>query len=141
MIRNVFIIIFLIFNTICDIRTKKLPILGLICFGAAGAAINIFLPEYSFFELLLGMGTGIVLLIISRATSGQMIGEGDGILFIITGLFIGGINNIKLLLWAALLSAIIAGALLMTKKAVGKDRLPFVPFVLIAYIGQGVLGL
>jgi len=138
MIRIVLMCFFLVFNTILDIKTKKLPTTILVCFCPIGIIVNFFQPEYSGKELALGAVVGLVLLVVSYVASGQ-IGSGDGILFVVTGLFIGGINNFCLLLWASVLCAVFAGVLLITKKVTGKDRIPFVPFVLISYLGQVIL--
>lgn len=138
MIRIIFMSVFLVLNTIWDIRTKKLPVILLICFGMAGIIINIILPEYSIKELAFGIAIGVVLWSISYVTVGQ-IGNGDGLLFVVTGIFIGGMNNFVLLLWATVFCALAAGVLLLIKRVNKKDRIPFVPFVLLAYIGQVVL--
>lgn len=138
MIRIIFMSVFLVLNTIWDIRTKKLPVILLICFGIAGIIINIILPEYSIKELVFGIAIGVVLWSISYVTSGQ-IGNGDGLLFVVTGLFTGGMNNFVLLLRASFFCALTAGILLIIKRVNKKDRIPFVPFVLLAYVGQVVL--
>lgn len=138
MIRIIFMSVFLALNTIWDIRTKKLPVILLICFGMAGIIINIILPEYSIKELAFGIAIGVVLWSISYMTAGQ-IGNGDGLLFVVTGIFIGEMNNFVLLLWATVFCALAAGVLLLIKRVNKKDRIPFVPFVLLAYVGQVVL--
>ena len=138
MIRMILVGLFLALNTICDVRTKKIPIVLLVCFGMAGIIINIFLPEYTVKEIAFGAVIGVALWGISYVTAGQ-IGNGDGLLFVVTGLFIGGINNFALLFWSTAFCAITAGVLLFAKKVGRKDRIPFVPFVLLAYVGQVVL--
>ena len=111
MIRMILVGLFLALNTICDVRTKKIPIVLLVCFGMAGIIINIFLPEYTVKEIAFGAVIGVALWGISYVTSGQ-IGNGDGLLFVVTGLFIGGINNFALLFWSTAFCAITAGVLL-----------------------------
>ena len=138
MIRTILMGLFLVLNTICDVRTKKIPLLWLGCFGMIGIIINIFLPEYTVKEIAFGVVIGVALWGISYVTAGQ-IGNGDGLLFVVTGLFIGGINNFALLFWSTSFCAIAAGVLLFAKKVGRKDRIPFVPFVLLAYVGQVVL--
>ena len=100
--------------------------------------VNIFLPKYTVKELAFGVLIGVALWGISYATAGQ-IGNGDGQVFVVTGLFIGGINNFTLLFWSTSFCAITAGVLLFAKRVGRKDRIPFVPFVLLAYVGQVVL--
>lgn len=138
MIRIILLGIFLLVNSICDIKTKKLPLILLICFGIVGILTNIFLPEYSLKELAFGVAIGAALFGAGYVTAGQ-IGSGDGILFMVMGLFVGGITNFCLLLWASIFCAMVSGVLLLAKKVSRKDRIPFVPFVFIAYIGQVIL--
>ena len=130
--------LFLVLGMIWDIKQKKLPVVLLICFMVAGLLTNIFWPEYSVREIVCGVFIGIILYAVSYVTSGQ-IGEGDGILFVATGLFVGGISNFVLLLWASVLCAVVAGIMLISKKAGRKDKIPFVPFVFLAYVGQVIL--
>lgn len=130
--------LFLLLGTIWDVKKKKIPLVLLSCFIATGLMINIIWPEHSAPDILLGAFVGCVLYVVSYVTSGQ-IGEGDGILFVATGLFVGGISNFVLLLWASVLCAVTAGIMLIVKKAGRKDTIPFIPFVLLAYIGQVIL--
>ena len=130
--------LFLLLGTIWDIKKKKIPIVLLACFIVTGLLINIFWPKHSAPDIVLGVFVGCVLYAVSYVTSGQ-IGEGDGLLFVATGLFVGGISNFALLLWASVLCAMTAGIMLIAKKAEKKDTIPFVPFVFLAYIGQVVL--
>ena len=130
--------LFLALGAIWDIKKKKIPLALLVCFIATGLLTNIFWPEHSARDIVLGAFIGGVLYAVSYVTSGQ-IGEGDGILFVATGLFVGGINNFALLLWSSVLCAVLAGIILVAKKAGRKDTIPFVPFVFLAYIGQVIL--
>ena len=75
---------------------------------------------------------GISLLIISKITA--QIGAGDGIVFIITGLGLGFWNNFWLLWEGLLLMAAVSLLLLLFQKINWKSKLPFLPFVLGAYI-------
>lgn len=130
--------IFLVLGAIWDIKQKKIPLVLLICFMVTGLLINILWPEHSARDIVCGVLIGIILYAVSYVTSGQ-IGEGDGILFMATGLFVGGMSNFVLLLWASVLCAVPAGIMLIAKKAGRKDRIPFVPFVFLAYVGQVIL--
>lgn len=80
-----------------------------------------------------GMAVGFALLVISKLTQGQ-IGEGDGITFLITGFSLGFGDNFLLLLEALLLSFAWSLVLMFMKKINLKTSLPFLPFVLTAFI-------
>ena len=84
-------------------------------------------------EKLGGMAVGFVLLAVSKLTHGQ-IGEGDGIAFVITGFCLGFEENFLLLLEALLFSSVWSVLLMLMKKINLKTSLPFVPFVLTAFV-------
>ena len=86
-------------------------------------------------EKLGGMAVGLVLLIISKLTQGQ-IGEGDGVTFLITGFSLGFERNSLLLLEALLLSFVWSLFLILMKKINLKTSLPFLPFVMTAFMIQ-----
>ena len=54
----------------------------------------------------------------------------------ITGLFLGLWDNIRLLMGALWSVAVIAIILLIIRKADRKKELPFVPFLLLSYVGM-----
>ncbi len=134
MLRTVMVVVFLISSSVCDMRNKKIPLWVIIIFAGLGVLLAIFAPAHSFGDLVAGVGGGVVLIMVSIITAGQ-IGMGDGLLFVVLGIFCGS-SNIGLLIYATLLCAVVAGVLFMTRQVKRNDRLPFVPFVLCVYIGQ-----
>lgn len=120
--------------TIFDIKSRRIPVLLLVVFAFAGTVLAVFAARYTFWELITGISVGLVMIIISLVTKGQ-IGFGDALLFVVSGLF-SGKGNIGLLMLSLFLCAMASGALFVTGQVKRKDRIPFVPFVLMAYIGQ-----
>ncbi len=102
-------------------------ILGIFCYIFAG--------NLTVAELAGGVLTGIILTGISLLGNG-CIGAGDGVMFIVSGIFLGFRNNLRLLLGALLLSGIVAFYLLVIKKKDANMRMPFLPFVLAVYLMQ-----
>ena len=82
---------------------------------------------------------GLVLLVFS-ALSRERIGQGDGWLFLVLGLYLTAVQQVILLLCALLLASMwIISAFLMHR--VDKESgLPFVPFMLAAYVGGCIYG-
>ncbi len=76
---------------------------------------------------------GIMLLLCSKLLRGA-IGEGDAYLTMLTGVMLGGENNLRLLLVALLLSAFCAFFLILVKKKEKTATFPFVPFLFLSYI-------
>lgn len=98
----------------------------------AGKFMNGTAADLSFGEICGGVGIGVFLLLISRK-SGGAVGSGDGMAFIITGLYFGLWRNLCLL-WISLTLCSLWGAGLMVirrtrwNQVKGKE-MPFLPFV------------
>ena len=83
--------------------------------------------------ILFSMIIGVTLLVAAKI-SNQRIGYGDGIIFLILGLWIGFWDGISLLFFSLILSSIISVYLIIVRRK-GRDyRIPFIPFVTAAYI-------
>lgn len=134
MLSKVLVLVFLIISSVSDMKYKKIPLWLIVVFVVLGVMLAIFSPLHSFGNLMAGVLVGVSLIVVSFITAGQ-IGMGDGLLFMVLGIFCGS-SNIALLICAMLLCAAVAGVLFVTKQVKRNDRLPFVPFVLCAYIGQ-----
>lgn len=66
----------------------------------------------------------------------EAIGSGDALLLLVTGSFLGGRWNALLLLAAWTVAGIWSGFLLVFHKAGKQSRIPFAPFLLLAYMGM-----
>ena len=149
---NIFILlIFLTAASIWDLKERCIPVwvfvltaIGIVflelgcmtneIFGNGDVAGRMFVIGKRILpEKLGGMAVGLILLIISKLTRGQ-IGEGDGITFLITGFSLGFENNFLLLLESLLLSFMWSLMLMLFKKINLKTSLPFLPFILTAFI-------
>lgn len=121
-----------------DIKNKNIPIAlfllagivslaDLIIHGILGSFTGIFLSRIS------GVIPGTLLLILSRLTL-EKIGQGDGILLTILGLFIGFYSILVILCIGLFLQSLLACFLLIIKKADKQTKIPFVPFLLVGNI-------
>ena len=81
-----------------------------------------------------GLFIGIILIIISKLTRGQ-IGLGEGIIFCATGLGLGFWPNLCLLLYSLTLAAVFSGFMFLVRKKGRMYTIPFVPFVCVGYWG------
>ncbi len=66
--------------------------------------------------------------------SKESVGFGDGWLFVVTGIFLGFLQNFVLLFGSVLFAGIFAIACLVLKKKGRNDRIALAPFVLTAYV-------
>ena len=99
----------------------------------AGLILQLFLGAHPFYDLLLGCLVGIVLLLIARL-SREAIGYGDALMIIATGVFLGIVDNVLLILCSITAAALCSLVLLIFKINKKQDAIPFVPFMLCGYI-------
>lgn len=115
-----------------DVKYRRLTVIYILMFGIVGVILHMFAPVCSIYSILWGMLLGIVLILISIATRGSL-GLGDGILLVVTGVYLGGYENLQLFLYGLLLSALCSLGLLVLKRKKRKDEIAFVPFLLLSY--------
>lgn len=130
---NGVIVVFLIPCTITDLKSKTIPIWWTVVFGISAMIYQIFWKKQKLEAILFSMIIGVTLLVAAKI-SNQRIGYGDGIIFLILGLWIGFWDGISLLFFSLILSSIISVYLVIVRRK-GRDyRIPFIPFVTAAYI-------
>lgn len=130
-------IICLVFMAICtaaDIRKREVPIAVIVLFGGVAFFYTVSRGERKWLEILYSLMPGISLLLLSLCTR-ESIGYGDGLTAMVSGMLTGWKGCVTAIITGLLLSSIFALALLISKKAKGKSRIPFLPFL---SIGLGV---
>lgn len=93
-------------------------------------------------ERLLSCMVGVGLLLLSRLTD-EAIGMGDGYFFVVSGLFLSVLLNLKLLFYGTFLNGIACGGIyvwgLLWGRDVKKKTVPFLPFLVPVWIGLVIL--
>ncbi|WP_349945301.1 prepilin peptidase [Lacrimispora sp. BS-2] len=93
-------------------------------------------------ERLLSCMVGVGLLLLSRLT-GEAIGMGDGWFFVVSGLFLRVLLNLKLLIYGIFLNGIVCGGICLLAWLRGRDvkkqSVPFLPFLVPVWIGLVML--
>ena len=119
---------------ICDLRRRSLP---------GKALIVSILLSFGFRILLIGMRSttvqeglaalvpAMILLMLSWGT-GEKIGYGDGLLLLLMGNLLTGTDVWKILSVSICLTFPVSLVLLLSGKASGNTRLPFVPFLFVS---------
>ena len=116
-----------------DVRKRSIHLVPLLVSAIMGVIGHIWFGRITIWNLLGGLGIGVVMYGVSLA-SGEKIGKGDALLLSVTGIFLGFWGNLMLLWIAACLSAV-GGAFAMLMFHKGKDyELPFVPFLLAGFV-------
>ena len=116
-----------------DWKEKKIYVCGVLLCGIAGLLLHILFQERALTDMLAGASVGVMVLVIAKI-GGECIGMGDGLVLMISGIFLGFWGNVSLLLTALFFAAGTAWFLLVIKGKGRKYRLPFVPFLLAAYL-------
>jgi len=122
-----------------DIKRKELTIVYILMFGIGGIILHLFAPVCSIYSVLWGMVIGIALILVSLVTRGS-VGMGDGILLMVTGVYLGGYGNLELFMKGLFLAAVWSLGLLVLKKKRGKEEIAFVPFLLVSYLSILIRG-
>ncbi len=124
-----------VFLTVCsytDIKKKLVSVKVIVLFFLIGALICLNSGN-SALAVIMRLLPGVFFVILSKVSGGK-IGEGDGMVLLVTGLYLGLIENVWLLCLALFLSAVFSVAVLILKKSGKNESFPFVPFMLAAFI-------
>ena len=129
----------LLFLSAEDICNKKLSLDMLSGFAAGGLLLLILNPDATVIDYFL---PGVLLfgsVFLANRLMKHSIGIGDGIALFLVSLYLGWKMAIFFLVTAMLLAGMTGVILVILKKASRKSRLPFVPFILSAFIIYTVL--
>lgn len=120
--------IFMAICTVADIRKKEIPAAVIVLSGLPLLCHIIFGNERQWMDILYSLMPGIFLLMLSYCTK-ESIGYGDGLVVAVIGICMGTGICIAALAAGLIISAVYGAALLALRKAGGKTRMPFVPFL------------
>ena len=124
---------YLLIMSVKDIKNREIPLL-LLASGIIFAPLFIMSDDRDgIIRYVTGMIPGIVFMIISFASRGQL-GQADAGVLICLGLCIGINGAIAVISVSLTLIAFTAMIMLLTGKFNRKSTLPYIPFVLLGYI-------
>lgn len=121
-----------------DMKSRRIHAGWLAVFAGAGILLQIFEGKWNMVEILLAILPGLFVLLLAFVTRGG-IGEGDGILLMIIGIFLGGAGVLRIFIYALFLAGGYALFLFFIKKKGRKYEIAFVPFLLLAFLGTSLL--
>ena len=136
---HIILFIYLTICTITDIRTNTISRIYSICCGLVLLLLSILSTNISFTDILISAFPGLCLLLLGIATR-QAIGYGDGIATMIIGICVGLNRCFIICLIAFLIAAIVSCIKLMERHPI-KSTLPFIPFLLLAFILNNIFNL
>ena len=120
--------------SIIDIKKKEIPLPLIGFFAAAAVACSVVFGAGGWEAFLFSLIPGSCLLLLGLCTR-ESIGYGDGLLVLVLGIILGPEKCLMTVGTGLAASSIYALALLVCRKADGRSRLPFVPFLT---LGLGV---
>lgn len=139
-IRFAFVLIVLVIEAVTDFKKKEVNIVFPVLLAAAATVMLFFTKDISLINSIIGIAEGVLLILISFLTKGE-IGIGDGILLAACGLMLGGKDNLIMFFFACLSSAIVSALIMLIKKADKKTKIPFVPFMIPGFLIMVLLSL
>lgn len=116
-----------------DLRSKRVTLWIIVISLILNSICLPFCNSINLPDIVGGVTIGIAVIILSIGTGGK-IGKGDGMLLCATGMGLGFWGNLELFAIALLLAAIVSIILLAARLANRKKSIPFVPFLLLAYL-------
>lgn len=123
----------LIITAYTDWKERNVYLHVLAVGGAVGVLCGLFGPGPALSERVGGALIGLAVLVVGWLGKG-CIGSGDGLVLAVSGIFLGFWENLLLLLVSLLLAGVAALLLMFLKKGERGLRMPFVPFLLTAYL-------
>ena len=121
------------FFAIEDIRKKQISVMQLLLSAGMGIGLIFWKGQNTLVGMMLGAMIGLVIIGVGILTR-EGIGLGDGFVFMVTGIFLGPADNVKLLFLSLLYAAIFSLGILVCKKGNRKREIPFIPFVFLGYL-------
>lgn len=125
-----------------DYKYRNISLLWIIIMFFISGAIaitNLMIKNRDGFSFLCSISIGLVLLIASLIS--HQLGVADGMVFIQIGLITGLENCCRIIFLSSLLLVIISVFLLCLKRVSLKEKLPFIPFILVAHLIVFVLNI
>lgn len=131
------ILVFLGVNSWTDIRKREISLLFTGIFAMAGMIWMLCSRKFSA-EILLMAGVGLFFAGISVITRGAL-GMGDALVLLALGTVMEAEKFFTMLFGAVFCSAVWAGILLAVLKKKRNTEIPFIPFLMLGYLGGMIL--
>ncbi len=133
MLQNTLVLGFFSISAYQDFRNKKINIYFLLTGAIIGLLFHLYSMEFDIIEILFGMGIGIMILLCGFLLGGG-VGLADGVILIISGIFLGFEKNMEVFVAGLFLSGITSLFLSVIKRKGRTYRIPFAPFLLAGYL-------
>lgn len=136
-LRNICTAFFLLYAGWKDLRKREIPLFLTALFAGGGLLYSLSAQRQAV-DYLIPAGIGLMFLALGFLTGGGM-GLGDAWVLLALGTVLDTGEYMATLCAAVFLAAVWAGVLLAAFKKNRKTEIPFVPFLLLGYIGGLIL--
>ena len=133
MLQNTLMLGFFSISAYQDYRKRKINVYFLLTGGIIGLLVHLYSMEFDIIEILFGMGIGIMILLYGFLLGGG-VGFADGMIPIVSGIFLGFEKNLEVFVAGLFLVGITSLFLSVIKKKGRTYRIPFAPFLLVGYL-------
>ena len=133
MLQNTLMLGFFSISAYQDYRKRKINVYFLLTGGIIGLLFHLYSMEFGIIEILFGMGIGIMILLCGFLLGGG-VGLADGVILIVSGIFLGFEKNMEVFVAGLFLSGITSLFLSVIKRKGRTYRIPFAPFLLVGYL-------
>ena len=133
MLQNTLMLGFFSISAYQDYRKRKINVYFLLTGGIIGLLVHLYSMEFDIIEILFGMGIGIRILLYGFLLGGG-VGLADGMILIVSGIFLGFEKNLEVFVAGLFLVVITSLFLSVIKKKGRTYRIPFAPFLLVGYL-------
>ena len=133
MLQNTLMLGFFSISAYQDYRKRKINVYFLLTGGIIGLLFHLYSMEFGIIEILFGMGIGIMILVYGFLLGGG-VGFADGMILIVSGIFLGFEKNLEVFIAGLFLVGITSLFLSVIKKKGRTYRIPFAPFLLVGYL-------
>ncbi|MBQ3558701.1 MAG: prepilin peptidase [Agathobacter sp.] len=118
-------------QSVMDFKYKEIPLWFTLLGGVVGIVICV-REERTIGEVLVSCLPGLVVIFFSWMTK-EIIGYGDGIVLLVMGFYLSLSQVLSVGMFAVLIAGIVALILLTVFQKKGSYRIPFIPFLTLAY--------
>ena len=133
MLQNTLMLGFFSISAYQDYRKRKINVYFLLTGGIIGLLVHLYSMEFDIIEILFGMEIGIMTLLYGFLLGGG-VGFADGMILIVSGIFLGFEKNLEVFVAGLFLVGITSLFLSVIKKKGRTYRIPFAPFLLVGYL-------
>lgn len=123
----------LVISAYGDWKEKKVSVNLLLVTGISGVVLHMAYHTPALGDMLGGIALGALLLPAAWITR-ESIGTGDGLMVMVSGIYLGFQKNMELFLIALLLAGCFGLFLILVKRKERNYRIPFIPFLLVSYL-------